>query len=496
MFHCTDVSKRFGATQAVAGVSLEIPAGQVLALMGENGAGKSSFMAMVAGEVVPDTGELSVDGHVLRGTPADSRGAGVAIVHQELSLFPNLTVGENICLGRTPRGRLGLTDHRALRARATAALERVGFEIDPDRPVADLGAAERQLVEVAKAIATTPKLLILDEPTSSLEQGEVQLLHRAVQRLTAEGTAVIFVSHRLDEVFQFSDLIAVMRTGALVAAGPKAEWDEDRLIQTMVGREIEQLYPPRAVPAPQDATPVLELDGITGDGVHDITIAVAPGRIVGVSGLEGHGQHTVAELATGVRTPASGAIRVAGAETRLRSPRAALKAGVAYVPPNRREAGLFLPLSIRDNLASAAHRRMHPRGVVSPGRETREIEPVIERLHLRYSSTFQRVADLSGGNQQKVLFGRWLLAGDLRVLVLDDPTRGVDVGARAEIYRLLRELTEDGMGVLLVSTDMLELLGLADEIHVMYEGRITGTVDGEDATEESIMALATGRVAA
>jgi ABC-type sugar transport system ATPase subunit len=496
MFRCTDVSKRFGATQAVAGVSLEVPAGQVLALMGENGAGKSTFMAMIAGEVVPDEGELAVDGHVLRGTPADSRGAGVAIVHQELSLFPNLTVGENITLGRAPRNRFGLTDHRSSKAQARAALDRVGFDIDPDRPVADLGAAERQLVEVAKAIATTPKLLILDEPTSSLEQGEVQLLHRAVQRLTTEGTAVVFVSHRLDEVFQFSDLIAVMRTGALVAAGPKAEWDEDRLIQTMVGREIQQLYPPRGAEAPRGGIAPLELDGVSGGGVHDITLRVEAGRIVGVSGLEGHGQHTVAELATGVRSPDAGTIRVAGQDTRLRDPRGALKAGIAYVPPNRREAGLFLPLSIRDNLATAAQRRLHPRGVVSPGRESRAIDPVIERLHLRYSSTFQRVADLSGGNQQKVLFGRWLLAGDLRVLVLDDPTRGVDVGARAEIYRLLRELTDDGMGVLLVSTDMLELLGLADEIHVMYEGRITGTVDGADATEESIMALASGRAAA
>jgi ABC-type sugar transport system ATPase subunit len=337
MFRCTDISKRFGATQAVAGVSLEIPAGQVLALMGENGAGKSTLMAMIAGEVAPDTGELAVDGHVLRGTPADSRGAGVAIVHQELSLFPNLTVGENIGLGRTPRNRFGLTDHRAARAFAVGALERVGFAIDPDRPVSALGAAERQLVEVAKAIATTPKLLILDEPTSSLEQGEVALLHGAVQRLTAEGTAVVFVSHRLDEVFQFSDLIAVMRTGALVASGPAGEWDEERLIRTMVGREIEQLYPPRGTAAPSDGGPVLELDGITGAGVHDVTIAVAPGRIVGVSGLEGHGQHAVAELATGVRTPVSG--------------------------------------EIRDNLASAAQRRLHPRGVVRPGRSGSPARP-------------------------------------------------------------------------------------------------------------------------
>lgn len=496
MLRCTDVSKRFGATQAVAGVSLEIPAGQVLALMGENGAGKSSFMAMVAGEVVPDEGRISVDGHVLRGTPADSRGAGVAIVHQELSLFPNLTVGENISLGRAPRNRIGLTDHRAVRARALDALERVGFAIDPDRPVSSLGAAERQLVEVAKAIATTPKLLILDEPTSSLEQGEVRLLHQAVQRLTAEGTAVIFVSHRLDEVFRFSDLIAVMRSGALVDAGPVGEWDEDRLIRTMVGREIEQLYPPRAAPAPADAETLLELEAVSGHGVHEISLAVGAGRIVGISGLEGHGQHAVAELAVGVRAPSAGRLKIGGRPTRLRNPRAALRSGIAYVPPNRREAGLFLPLSIRDNLATAAQRRLHPRGVVSPAREARAIDPVIERLHLRYSSTFQRVVDLSGGNQQKVLFGRWLLVGDLRVLVLDDPTRGVDVGARAEIYRLLRELTENGMGVLLVSTDMLELLGLADEIHVMYEGRITGVVDGADATEERIMALATGRVAA
>ncbi|ADB51402.1 ABC transporter related protein [Conexibacter woesei DSM 14684] len=476
---CDALDKRYGATHAVRDVSLTLAAGRTLALMGENGAGKSTLMAMIAGEVKPGSGSATVDGFV-------------AVVHQELSLFADLTVGENICIGREPRllGR-GPVNNRALRTQARAALDRLGVAIDVDTPVSKLSPAEQQLVEIARAVALDPALLILDEPTSSLEPSQVDLLHAATERLKAAGTSVIFVSHRLEEVFRFADEIAVMRSGALVGAGPASDFTRESLVASMVGRELEQLYPDRSAARP-DAAPILTFDAVGGHGVHDVSLTVKPGQIVGIAGLEGHGQHVVAELAAGVRRVRSGSIAIDETRAKLRSPREAIAAGIAFVPPDRRSSGLMLPLSIAENLTVAAAHRLHPSRLLSRAVEQRAIAPVAERLRLRYASMEQRVGELSGGNQQKVLFGRWLLVPNLRLLVLDDPTRGVDVGARAEIYSVLRELADRGVGVLLVSTDMLELIGLADEIHVMYEGAVRGTVPGHSATEEEIMTLASG----
>ena len=476
---CDALDKRYGATHAVRDVSLTLAAGRTLALMGENGAGKSTLMAMIAGEVKPGSGSATVDGFV-------------AVVHQELSLFADLTVGENICIGREPRllGR-GPVSNRALRTQARAALDRLGVAIDVDTPVSRLSPAEQQLVEIARAVALDPALLILDEPTSSLEPSQVDLLHAATERLKAAGTSVIFVSHRLEEVFRFADEIAVMRSGALVGAGPASDFTRESLVASMVGRELEQLYPDRTA-AREDAAPILTFDAVGGHGVHDVSLTVKPGQIVGIAGLEGHGQHVVAELAAGVRRVRTGSIAIDETRAKLRSPREAIAAGIAFVPPDRRSSGLMLPLSIAENLTVAAAHRLHPSRLLSRAVEQRAIGPVAERLRLRYASMEQRVGELSGGNQQKVLFGRWLLVPNLRLLVLDDPTRGVDVGARAEIYSVLRELADRGVGVLLVSTDMLELIGLADEIHVMYEGAVRGTVPGHSATEEEIMTLASG----
>ncbi len=477
---CDELDKRFGATHAVRGVSLTLGRGRTLALMGENGAGKSTLMAMIAGELGPGSGSVAVDGRV-------------AVVHQELSLFPQLTVAENLGLGREPRlfpG--GLVNNRKLRADGRAALDRVGVALDVDTVVEQLSPAEQQLVEIARAVALDPALLILDEPTSSLEPSQVDLLFDATERLKAQGTSVIFVSHRLEEVFRFTDEIAVMRSGALVGAGPASDYTRESLVASMVGRELEQLYPERSADRPQ-AEPVLRFDGVTGHGVRAISFAIRPGQIVGIAGLEGHGQHVVAELAAGVRKPRAGRLVLDGDERAgFKSPREAIAAGVAFVPPDRRTSGLMLPLSIAENLTVAAAHRLHPTRLLNGRAEQRAIQPVVERLRLRFAELEQRVGELSGGNQQKVLFGRWLLVRGLRLLVLDDPTRGVDVGARAEIYGVLRELADRGVGVLLVSTDMLELIGLADEIHVMYEGAVRGSVPGHSATEEEIMTLAAG----
>ncbi|MCT2582297.1 sugar ABC transporter ATP-binding protein [Actinophytocola gossypii] len=488
---CESISKTFGGTVAVRDVSLSLAAGEVLALVGENGAGKSTLMNVIAGAVRPDSGQVLVDGTRLSHGPQAARGAGIAMVHQELSLFGNLTVAENVLLGAEPVTG-PLIGERALRETAAKILDDLGIHLDPDAGVARLSPGQRQLVEIAKAVATQPKVLILDEPTSSLESTQVDVLHALVVRLARRGTGIVFVSHRMNELFRFCTKVAVLRGGELAEEGDLADYSHDRLISAMVGRDVSDLYPARTDAAGR-TDPVLALREVSGHGLHDITLDVVPGRVTGIAGLEGHGQSAIAEVLAGVRAPTSGQVLVAGAPTRLNSPAKAIAAGVGYVPSDRRTAGLALALSVAENMALVGGAGIRGRFWFRPRRQAAAVREVAARLALRSSSTGQAVGELSGGNQQKVLFGRWLLRADLRVLVLDDPTRGVDVGAREEIFGLLRELTARGVAVVLVSTDIQELLGMADDIVVIYEGRITGTVPGGDATEERVLALAMGQ---
>jgi ABC-type sugar transport system ATPase subunit len=490
VLECRAISKRFGATQAVREVSFVLASGEVLALVGENGAGKSTLMNLIAGALTPDSGSVLLDGAAVPAGATARRAAGVAMVHQELSLFGNLTVAENLLLGAEPGGLLRVDD-RALRARVAGMLAEFGLDLPPDAPVASLSPAHRQLVEIVKAVAAKPQVLILDEPTSSLENPQVDLVERATRRLASTGTAVVFVSHRLDELFRFCDTVLVLRGGEPVARGSIGEFDHDRLVTSMVGRPVATLYPSRD-PAEPEPVPALELDRVSGHRVHDVSLTAYAGRIAGIAGLEGHGQGTVAEIVAGVRQPSAGTVRLAGRPVRFADPRQAVRAGVGYVPPDRRTDGLMLALPLARNITVTADRAVHGGSLVRGRREARAVRDVVARLALRCASLDQPVSELSGGNQQKALFGRWLLHQRLRLLVLNDPTRGVDIGARAEIYQTLRRLTDDGVAIVLVSSDMQELLGLADEIYVMYTGRVTGQVSGGSATEEEIMALAVG----
>lgn len=487
---CRNVTKRFGNTVAVDDVSLRLLKGRTTALIGENGAGKTTLMSVLAGELQPDEGTVIVEGEERRfRSPMDARRAGIAIAHQELSLFPDLTVAENVALVREPTRGLLVINNSRLRASVRGTLEFMGISLDLDRLVGELSPALQQLVEIAKALHSRPQVLVLDEPTSSLATQEVEVLRDCVRRLEDQEASVVFVSHRLDEVFDFADNVCVMRDGHLVAQGPLAEYTRDSLVTEMVGREITQVYPEREHP-PEDRPPFLELSNVTAGSVRDLSLRLSPGSIIGIGGLEGQGQSIVAEVVAGIRQPEQGTLRVAGEEVRLRSPQDALRHGIAYVPPDRQTSGLMLPLSITKNTAVSALRRIHKLGLIRPNRERSEVSSVADQLSLRYERLSQEVGELSGGNQQKVLFGRWLLVPSLKLLVLNDPTRGVDIGARAEIYTLLRKLTEEDVSILLISTDLLELLGLADLIYVMYEGRITGSVPREQATEEEIMRLA------
>lgn len=491
VIECRQLTKRFGDTVAVHQITLKVYTGQVLGLVGENGAGKTTLLSMIAGEVRPDGGTILVDGKEKNFSSASrARAEGIAVVHQELSLFPNLTVAENVSMGREPRTG-GLIDVDALNHSAHAVLARLGMNLDVRQLVTRLSPAEQQMVEIAKALYWDPRVLILDEPTSSLESQEVATLSGIVRALAAEGNhCVVFVSHRLDEVFEFTDTTAVMRDGELVAVHPTSTLTRDRMVGLMVGRAIDQVYP-ESIASDAASRTVLELQSVSAGPVHDLSLAIPSGVILGIGGLEGQGQHALAEIVAGARALDLGVMMVDGKEAHFKSPRDAIKRKVVYVPPDRRFSGLMLPLSIKNNVALAALSRLSVLGFVRDRMERRRVVDTMQRLRLRYARLSQSVNELSGGSQQKVLFGRWLMLSDLKVLVLDDPTRGVDIGARAQIYVVLRELASRGVGILLISTDLMELLGISDVIHVMYEGTIVGTVPAHEATEETIMRLAT-----
>ncbi len=477
---CEAVTKSFGATRAVDGVTFTLEAGQILALVGENGAGKSSLMNLLSGVLQPDAGTVTL------AEPSGALARPVAMVHQELSLFDNLTVAENLSLGIARPG-----GQRHQRTHARGAMASLGASIDIDATVGELSVGQRQLVEVAKAIAVPPVLLILDEPTSSLESPQVDLLFRAVRRLAAAGTAVIFVSHRFPELFSLCDRVLVMRDGRQVDSGPISGHDPDTLVSAMVGRQADALYSRHDVKG--EAKVVLGLHGLSyGSLVRDVDLELPAGRITAIAGLDGHGQSELAELVAGALRPTAGRVVLGEATISARTPRDAVRQGIGYIPANRRLDGLLLDKSVAANATLAAGHHIHPRGLYSRRRERGAVGDVARRLGVKATSLLQPVIELSGGNQQKVLVARWLLVKGLRVLVLNDPTRGVDVGSRAQIYAAIDELVCHGVAVLLVSTDLQEILGFADTIYVMYTGRITGRLVAADASEDDVMRLAVG----
>lgn len=482
---CENVSKSFGATRAVVDIGFSLRDGEILALVGENGAGKSTLMNLLSGALSPDTGEITI------AESTAGRRRSVAMVHQELSLFDNLTVGENLELGRPSGG--AFVEERASRAASLEVIDTLGIDVSIDARVGNLSVGQRQLVEVAKAVAVAPRLLILDEPTSSLESPQVALLFATVRRLSALGTAVIFVSHRMDELFELCDRVLVMRDGGQVEFGPLERHTSKSLVASMVGRESSTLYPDRPDLQGADEVAEIELRSVTLAGhLHDISLALHSGRITAVAGLEGHGQSEIAELLAGARRPTTGDLVVCGRAETFRSPRAAVRRGIGYVPPDRRLDGLLLDKSVWANVILAASPRLSTFAVYNARKERWAVTKLVKRLAVKASSVHQSVIELSGGNQQKVLVGRWLTYPGLRVLVLNDPTRGVDVGSRAQIYRVVRELAKSGVAVVLVSTDMQEILGLSDDIYVVYSGRVTGYLVASEATENAIMRHAMG----
>lgn len=486
------IFKAFPGVQALAGAGITVQPGRLTALLGENGAGKSTLMNILAGVFPPDAGTIALDGRpVAFRSPREAQAAGVSIIFQELNLVGGLSVAENIFLGRQPLTPWGLVDRRRMLADARGLLATLDLDVDPAVPVERLKVGTRQMVEIAKALSFDSRLLILDEPTSALTEHEVETLFQVIRRLKARGVGMIYITHRLDELPQIADDVTIFRDGVLVHEAAFAARDRAEYVRRMVGRDLADLYP-RSTASP--GRPLLELDGLSvtrpAGGqplVADVSLVVRAGEVVGLFGLMGAGRTELLEAVYGLHPRATtGRIRISGAEAAIRSPHDALAAGLALAPEDRKADGLVLGLSIAENVSMASLDQVTRMGIVSRRRESRRAAEAVSRLAIKTPTTAQPTGTLSGGNQQKVVLAKGL-ACEPRVLLLDEPTRGIDIGAKREIYALIDGLARGGMGILVASSELPEILGIADRILVLAEGRVTAEFRRGEATEQAVL---------
>lgn len=485
------ISKSFPGVKALDDVTFEVGRGEIHALVGENGAGKSTLMKILTGALRPDEGRILLRGEPVRiDNPSDAQALGISIIYQELSLIPYLTVGQNIFLGREPRGFLpGFIDWRELYGRAQALLDQFGLDIDARTEVRFLSIAEQQMAEVAKALSLNADLIAMDEPTSSLTERETEVLFDLMRSLRDEGVSLIFISHRLSEIFEVCDRITVLRDGKLIGTTPTAELTEDEVVSMMVGREIDEMFPRTAT---ERGRVVLEVSDLSdGDELQSVSFKLHSGEILGVAGLVGAGRTALAETLFGIRHPVAGEVRIEGERVTINSPQKAIELGMGFVPEDRKQQGLFLNMAVRENIVISDLGEVTSWGFLKFREVERLAQDYVNRLDVRTPSLRQRVRNLSGGNQQKVVIARWLTLQP-RVLILDEPTRGIDVGTKAEIYHLLNQLARQGVAVLVISSELPEVLGISDRILVMHEGRITATLNRDEATQDAIMRAATG----
>jgi ABC-type sugar transport system ATPase subunit len=482
------ICKSFPGVQALADVDLDLYPGEVLALLGENGAGKSTLIKVLAGAHCPDAGTIALDGHpVSLPDPLAARRAGIGVIYQEFSLVPWLSARANVFLGQE-QARLGFLAHRDERRRARALFERLGIAIDPETPCAELSVARQQAVEIARALAFRARVLVMDEPSAALPAQEVERLFAVIRDLKAQDIGIIYVSHRLEEVFALADRVTVLRDGRHVATRPIAEVTRERLIELMVGRKLENEFPPRRV---TPGAPRLEVCGLRGGMVRGVSFAVRAGEVVGLTGLVGAGRTETARLVFGADRAEGGTVAVDSQPVTIRGPHDAIRQGVCLLTEDRKGQGLVLGRSVRENFTLASLPDFARLGFVNARRERTALARYIEALRIRLATAEQPVEQLSGGNQQKVLLARWLQARS-RVILFDEPTRGVDVGARYDIYLLINELAAQGKAVLLISSELPEVLGMADRILVMRAGRVAGEVAAAGATQEQVFRLAAG----
>jgi rhamnose transport system ATP-binding protein len=490
-----DISKSFGGVRALEAVSLQIGRGSIHALVGENGAGKSTLGKIIAGVIAPDGGQLLLDGEPVRfHSPREAIARGIVLIAQELSIVPALTVAENVFLGAEPR-RAGVVRRRALRRRYAELASRAGFDLSGDQNAGGLRTADQQKVEILRALGRDAKLIVMDEPTAALARPDVDRLHEIIRGLARSGTTVVLVSHRLGEVLELADEVTILRDGRLVRTAAARTQTMESLLSAMLGRSLGATFPARRL-APPGAPVVLSVRGLTAPGVTDVSLVIRAGEIVGLAGLVGAGRTELARAVYRAHRAAAGTVTAAGGRqitrrNRTGSPRGALRAGLAMIPESRQDQGLLLRRSVAENVSLASLRQVSRGGIVRPGAERRAVGQVLSQLSVRTRSQAAPAATLSGGNQQKLLFARMLLCQP-QVLIADEPTRGVDVGAKRAIYELLTSLAADGLGVLLISSDVEEILGLAHRVLVMRSGRIAAELGTDEITEEAVLGAAFG----
>jgi rhamnose transport system ATP-binding protein len=488
------ISKSYGGVQAVADVSFAIEPATVHALVGENGAGKSTLVKIITGVIEPDAGQLLIDGEpVSIGDAQSALRLGIVAMYQEPTVFPDLSVAENVFAGRHPRSRLRTVDWRAMEGEATRILRELGVELGAGTPVRGLGVADRQLLEIAKALSTNARLLIMDEPTAALSPNEVEHLFDTVRKLRERGVTVIYISHRLEEVGVLADTVTVLRDGRHIETRPARELSQGEIIRLMVGRSLDALFPKEDA---KIGDVVFEARGLTRRGIFaDVSFELRRGEIVGLAGFVGAGRTEVARSIFGVDPLDGGRIEIEGRGFRPRSPRAALRRGLAYLPEDRLHEGLVQPMTISDNTSMAVLPALTPTGFLRPRAERRLARRFMEQLSIKATSPAQVVRSLSGGNQQKVVLGKWL-AAEPRILILDEPTHGVDVGTKADVHRTISHLATQGLTILLISSELPEILGMSDRVLVMREGRLVAELSRAEATQENVIQAAAGVEAA
>lgn len=482
------ISKQYPGVRALSDVSLSFETGEIHAIMGENGAGKSTLIKIIAGAVKSDGGTVTVgDRQITNMTPSLARECGIGVIYQEFNLVPSLSVARNICLGDRVGGKF-LPDFKQMREKAAAIFQELGVDIDPDTQVSELSTAKQQLVEIAKAMAKDVKILIMDEPSAALAMAEVENMLKIVMHLKERGVTILYISHRMDEVFRIADRVSVLRDGCYVDTRTREKSSRRELINRMVGREFSEEFPPREVkPGPE----VLKVENLSGNGDRDINFTLHKGEILGLAGLVGAGRTELAQVIYGCARKTGGRILINGEEVDIRNPGQAVAHGIGLIPEDRKREGVFLEYSVRWNIPIMSMKRLSRFTVVNQKQVDEVVEHYTSLLKIKTPDMDQLVRNLSGGNQQKVVLAK-TLAAQTEILIFDEPTRGIDVGAKQEIYHLMNDLVSQGISIIMISSEMEELIGMSDRILVLYEGRMTGEIRKEEFSQKRIMELASG----
>ena len=485
-----DIHKAFGSNKVLEGVNIAIKDGEVHALMGENGAGKSTLMNILTGLHEKDDGTIIIDGkETVFDNPKQAEEHGVAFIHQELNIWPELTVLENLFINKEPVTSFGLIHTKKMKAIAKKQFDKLSISIPFQQEAGKCSVGQQQMIEIAKALMTNAKVIIMDEPTAALTEREIQTLFNVIRSLKENGVSIVYISHRMEEIFTICDSITVMRDGKTVDTKEISDTNFDKVVRKMVGRELTDRFPKRA---PQPGEAMLEVKGLSRKGVfEDVSFSVRSGEVVGVSGLMGAGRTEIMRTIFGLDGKYSGEILIKGKRVTIKSPSQAVKLGLGFITEDRKEEGLVLDFSLKDNIALPSLYSFAPKGLINDKSEQDFVDLLIKRLTIKTESSKTSAKNLSGGNQQKVVIAKWIGIGP-KVLILDEPTRGVDVGAKREIYQLMNELTDRGVAIIMVSSELPEVLGMSDRILVFREGKMTGEVSKEEATQEKIMTLATG----